>query len=137
MLFSTHSCINGSILKRCTVNESQWTVDVGPGAVTLLPLFPVSHSFCTTTTALRRHSQRGMHSLAARRRNTLGKSPTNVISVRMRLCGGNMNIAIIYWKSNLRRIWWELLERIKNVKLRRLTLCKAFTKGEIGRGGNL
>ena len=49
-----------------------------------------------------------------------------------------MNISIIahpltfkgiYLESNLRRIWWELLERIKNVKLRRLTPYKAFTRG--------
>ena len=33
-------------------------------------------------------------------------------------------------ENNLRRIRWELLERIKNVKLRRLTLYKAFTRGE-------
>ena len=32
-------------------------------------------------------------------------------------------------ESNLRRIWWDLLERIKNVKLRRLTPYKAFTRG--------
>ena len=32
-------------------------------------------------------------------------------------------------ESSLRRIWWELLERIKNVKLRRLTPYKAFTRG--------
>ena len=37
----------------------------------------------------------------------------------------NMNLL----QEQLGENWWELLERIKNVKLRRLTLRKAFTKG--------